>query len=160
MDTLTQKIMFSSKSDNWETPQTFYNKLNSQFNFTLDPCATAHNTKCDKFYTPEEDGLSKSWANERVFVNPPYGNISEWVEKAYAESQKGALVVLLIPSRTDTKYWHDFIMPAASKIYFVKGRLKFENGEDKPNSAPFPSAVVVFGGMHWGSGPTIQTLIK
>jgi len=160
MDLQTQKIMFSSKSDEWGTPPAFFNKLNRRFNFTLDPCATSENKKCEKFYTMEEDGLKKSWKGERVFVNPPYGNIAEWVEKAYLESCRGASVALLIPARTDTKYWHDFIMKAASHIYFIKGRLKFENGSEKTNAAPFPSVVVVFGDMHWGAGPTILTLTK
>ena len=126
MDTQTQKIMFSSKSDEWGTPTSFFNKLNKRFDFTLDPCSTPNNKKCDKFYTIEDDGLSKSWKNERVFVNPPYGNIAAWVEKAYLESCKGAFVALLIPN----------------------------------NAAPFPSVVVTFGGMHWGVGPTIQTITR
>tara|TARA_R110000824_G_scaffold32427_1_gene104751 strand:- start:768 stop:1226 length:459 start_codon:yes stop_codon:yes gene_type:complete len=152
--------MFSSKSDEWGTPTSFFNKLNKRFDFTLDPCSTPNNKKCDKFYTIEDDGLSKSWKNERVFVNPPYGNIAAWVEKAYLESCKGAFVALLIPSRTDTKYWHDFIMPSASHIYFIRGRLKFENGSATNNAAPFPSVVVTFGGMRWGVGPTIQTITR
>ena len=160
MDTKTQKTMFSSKSDEWGTPVDFFNKLNKRFNFTLDPCSTSKNKKCEKFYTVEEDGLSKSWKGETVFVNPPYGNISAWVQKAYDESREGAFVALLIPSRTDTKYWHDLIMPAASHIFFVKGRLKFDNGAATNNSAPFPSAVIIFGGMHWGVGPIIQTITR
>lgn len=160
MDSQARKIMFSSKTDEWATPQEFYNKLNHKYNFTLDPCCTHNSHKCDKYYTIEEDGLSKSWANESVFVNPPYSNIGEWVRKAYIEStENNALVVLLIPARTDTKYWHQYIMESATTIYFVKGRLKFENGSlQKPNSAPFPSAVVVFGGMRWGPGVKIRTM--
>ena len=133
--------MFSSKSDEWGTPQDFFNKLDRVYNFTLDPCATAENTKCKKFYTPEENGLEKDWEGETVFVNPPYSKIKDWTIKAYREGQKlHTTVVMLIPSRTDTRWWHQYCMNA-DKIYFVKGRLKFEGGN---HCAPFPSAVIVF----------------
>jgi site-specific DNA-methyltransferase (adenine-specific) len=155
--------MFSSKSNEWETPQDFYDKLNNQFKFTLDPCCTASSTKCSKYYTSQDDGLSQSWKDETVFVNPPYGNIKAWVKKAYDESiNHNAIVVMLIPARTDTKYWHDYIMTEADSIYFVKGRLKFGNGTDKQNSAPFPSAVIVFDRRRfkWVGGPRVNTLIR
>jgi len=156
MDTQVQKLMFSSNSDEWETPPEFYDKLNKRFKFTLDPCCSPDNHKCDKYYTYKEDGLSKSWADEKVFVNPPYGDIGEWVKKAYKEATENrAIVVLLIPSRTDTKYWHDYVMNGASVIYFVKGRLKFSGAK---NTAPFPSAIVVFGGIRWSPGPRVATL--
>jgi phage N-6-adenine-methyltransferase len=158
MDTQTQKIMFSSKSDEWETPQHFFNKLNKIYKFTLDPCCTKETAKCEKFYTPQDNGLSKSWTDETVFVNPPYGDIKTWVKKAHDESvNNNAVVVLLIPARTDTRYWHDFIMKEAESIYFVKGRLKFGNSV---NSAPFPSAVVVFDRtkFKWVGGPKVGTL--
>lgn len=158
MDTQTQKIMFSSKSDEWETPQNFFNKLNKTYKFTLDPCSTIESAKCKKYYTLEDNGLTKSWKNETVFVNPPYGNIKEWVKKAHDESSNnGALVVMLIPARTDTRYWHDYIMKEADSIYFVKGRLKFGNS---PNSAPFPSAVVIFDKTRfkWVGGPRVGTM--
>ena len=161
MDKITQQTMFSSKSNEWQTPQDFFEKLNKKFKFTLDPCATHENHKCDKYYTIEEDGLSKSWKGETVFVNPPYGDIGKWVKKAYEESTtNGAAVVLLIPSRTDTKYWHDYIMKGADAIFFVKGRLKFENKDNKLNSAPFPSAVIIFdmGKFRWVNGPTVKTM--
>jgi len=155
--------MFSSKSNEWETPQDFYDKLNNQFKFTLDPCCTASSAKCSKYYTSQDDGLSQSWKGETVFVNPPYGNIKAWVKKAYDESiNHNAIVVMLIPARTDTKYWHDYIMTEADSIYFVKGRLKFGNGADKQNSAPFPSAVIVFDRRRfkWVGGPRVNTLIR
>ena len=162
MDTKTQKLMFSSKSDMWGTPTTFFEKLNRTYKFTLDACANKENRKCEKYYTIEDDGLSKSWRNEVVFVNPPYSDVGKWVAKAYYEStNNGATVVMLIPSRTDTKYWHDYIMYAANKIYFIKGRLKFENGSHKvSHAAPFPSAVVVFdlGRFRWSNGPMVKTL--
>lgn len=162
MDTRTQQTMFSSKSNEWGTPQYFFDKLNKTYKFTLDPCCTPLTAKCDKYYTREDDGLSKSWKDEIVFVNPPYGDISKWVKKSYEESKhNNATVVMLIPSRTDTRYWHDYVMEA-SAIYFIKGRLKFENGDDKQNAAPFPSAVVVFdlGRFRWVSGPTLKTMVK
>ena len=132
--------MFSSKSDIWETPKDFFNSLNAEFNFTLDPCALPENAKCKKFYTPEQNGLDQDWSGEIVFCNPPYSEVSKWVEKAYSEAKRGAKTVMLIPSRTDTKWFHEFIYQK-HEIRFVKGRLKF--GEQK-NSAPFPSMVVVF----------------
>lgn len=147
MDESTKKVMFSSKSDTWNTPRVFYNNLNKIFSFTLDPCATKTSAKCDKYYTKEDNGLTKDWSGETVFVNPPYtrGAIKKWVEKCYLESRKeNTRVVCLIPSRTDTKYWHRYCMKA-EEIYLVQGRLKFENELNTTNSAPFPSAVVVFG---------------
>jgi site-specific DNA-methyltransferase (adenine-specific) len=135
--------LFTSKSDEWSTPQDFYDRLNIQFGFTLDPCATKDNHKCDKYFTIEDDGLKQSWEGGTVFVNPPYSNIAAWLEKAWKEtrnSKKQTCVVCLIPSRTDTKYWHQYVMES-DIIYFVKGRLKFGGCK---NSAPFPSSVVVF----------------
>lgn len=132
-------VHFSSASNEWATPQNFFDELNKEFNFTLDPCATNENHKCDKYFTLEDDGLSKSWDNEIVFCNPPYGrNIKNWVKKA--SEARGGIVVMLIPSRTDTKYFHDYIYNKA-EIRFLKGRLKFG---DSKNSAPFPSMVVIF----------------
>ena len=145
MNKETQKTMFSSKTGNWATPQEFFDKLNWRFGpFDLDPCASAHNTKCANFYTEAEDGLSKKWEGFTCFVNPPYGRgIAQWIEKGYKESMNaGTKVVMLIPARTDTKYWHNYVMKA-DEVYFVKGRLKFGGSG---NSAPFPSAVVVFDG--------------
>jgi len=134
-------IHFSSKSDEWPTPVGFFESLNKEFNFTLDPCATNENHKCGKYFTRADDGLSKNWGGEVVFMNPPYGReISAWMKKAYEScNQSGALVVCLVPARTDTKWWHDYAMNG--EIRFVRGRLKF--GGHK-NNAPFPSAVIVF----------------
>ena len=146
MNNSTTKLMFSSNSNEWETPQLFFDKLNDKFKFTLDPCATKKNTKCKKFYTVEDDGLTKSWEGETVFVNPPYNRkyLKQWVKKSYLESRKpNTTVVLLCPSRTDTQYFHDYMMKA-SEIHFIKGRLKFENKNKDSNSAPFPSIVAVF----------------
>ena len=143
MNKETQKTMFSSKSKEWATPQHFFDRLNDKFGpFTLDPCSNKSNYKVTNHFTEDYDGLEQDWGGEVVFMNPPYGRgIKDWIEKAYKESRKkNTTVVALIPSRTDTKYWHNYVLKA-HELYFVKGRLKFGNGE---NSAPFPSAVVVF----------------
>ena len=137
--------MFSSNDMTWETPQWLFDKLDKEFHFTLDVCASANNTKCNKYWNVEQDALKHNWAaNKEVYwMNPPYGReVGVWIEKAYNESLKGATVVCLIPSRTDTKCWHDYCMKA-SEIRFIKGRLKFG---DSKNSAPFPSAIVIFNG--------------
>lgn len=138
---MNTEVMFSSKSETWETPQDFFDKLNEEFHFTLDACATSENAKCEKFYSPEIDGLSQPWDGV-VWCNPPYGrNIWRWVFAAsVASGARGSTVVMLLPARTDTKWFHDYIYGKA-EIRFVKGRLKF--GKSK-NSAPFPSMVVIF----------------
>src|SRR5699024_65868 len=136
------KVHISSKTNEWNTPDDLYNIIDKEFNFTLDPCTNGLNNKCEKFYTEKENGLIQDWSKDIVFMNPPYGRqISQWVEKAYNESLKGSKVVCLIPSRTDTNYWHDFIFNKASEVRFIKGRLKFG---DSKNSAPFPSAIIVY----------------
>lgn len=132
-------VMFSSKTDLRSTPQAFYDKLNEEFKFTLDPCATEENHKCDKYYTKEQDWLKQSRDNEIVFCNPPYGReIKNRVEK-WANA-KGGIIVMLLPARTDTSWFHDYIYHKA-EIRFIRWRLKFGDGK---NSAPFPSMVVVF----------------
>ena len=137
---MNTEVIFSSKSDLWETPQEFFDKLNQEFHFNLDVCALPENTKCTKYYTPKQDGLSQPWSGV-VWCNPPYGReIGSWVRKGLFASMEGATVVMLLPARTDTKWFHEYIYGKA-EIRFVKGRLKF--GESK-NSAPFPSMVVVF----------------
>ena len=135
--------MFSSNTDLWATPQSFYDKLNDEFRFNLDPCATPENAKCEKYFTKEVNGLTQNWGGYNVFCNPPYGReLSKWVKKAYEESLKpNTTVVMLIPARTDTTYFHEYIYHKAKEIRFLKGRLKF--GTSK-NSAPFPSMVVIF----------------
>lgn len=137
------KQMVSSKTNEWATPQGLFNYLDMLFGgFTLDPCATKENTKCSRFYTLEDDGLSKSWEKETVFMNPPYGgHTREWLEKAYKESLGGATVVCLIVSATDRTYWHDLISKYADEIWFMRGRVKF-GGKD--TTAPFASAIIIF----------------
>ncbi len=159
MDKNTQQTMFSHKSDEFETPLDFYHKLDRKYHFTLDPCATKQNAKCSKFYTIQDDGLKQDWQGEVVFVNPPYSKNKDWIKKCYEEGQKlDTTVVVLIPSRTDTKYWHDYIMKA-QEIHFVKGRLKFGN---EKNCAPFPSAVVIFSSnqLHSTNDPWVLSLEK
>ena len=136
------KGMFTSNTDLWATPQDFFDKLNDEFHFDLDPCATPENAKCPIFFTKEEDGLSKDWQGYRVFCNPPYGRaIAAWVKKCYEESRKpDTLVVMLIPARTDTSYFHDYIYHKA-ELRFIRGRLHFNDAEQ---GAPFPSMVVIF----------------
>ena len=132
-------VMFSSKTDLRSTPQAFYDKLNEEFKFTLDPCATEENHKCDKYYTKEQDWLKQSRDNEIVFCNPPYGReIKNRVKKWY--ESRGGEIVMLLPARTDTSWFHDYIYHKA-EIRFIRWRLKFGDGK---NSAPFPSMVVVF----------------
>ena len=137
-------LMFSSKDDSWETPPSLFNILDMEFNFTLDPCCTKQTAKCKKFFTKEEDGLIQDWSKDIVFVNPPYGReIGKWVEKSYNEAKKGAKVVMLIPSRTDTKWFHDFIYNKA-EIRFLKGRIRFLQNKKELNTAPFPTMLIIF----------------
>lgn len=141
---MISKALFTSDSEEWATPQALFDELNAEFNFTLDPCATEENHKCEKFFTKEQNGLLQSWKGERVFCNPPYGRaISAWVKKASDEVMTGGgIVVMLIPARTDTAYFHDYIYKK-HEVRFLRGRLHFN---DSKNSAPFPSMIVVFRG--------------
>ena len=137
---MNTELMFSSKTDLWETPQDLFDKLNNEFHFTLDVCATPENAKCEEFYTKEQDGLKQPWKGT-VWCNPPYGRqIGEWVRKAFLASVSGSTVVMLLPARTDTRWFHEYIYGKA-EIRFIRGRLKFGGSK---NSAPFPSMVVVF----------------
>ena len=133
--------LMSSNSDRWETPQKLFDELNQKYNFELDVCALPENAKCENYFTPEVDGLKQDWTGV-CWMNPPYGReIGKWMKKALESSRNGAIVVCLVPARTDTAWWHDYAMKG--KIEFIRGRLKFGNSK---NSAPFPSAIVVFGG--------------
>lgn len=126
---MKSSVHFSSQRDNWKTPKAFYQALNSEFNFDYDPCPT----------NPTFDGLATEWGKSN-FCNPPYSQIAVWVKKAYEEHLKGKLVVLLIPSRTDTRWWHDYCMKA-TEIRFIKGRLKFD---EYRYNAPFPSCLIIY----------------
>lgn len=150
---MNKDFLFSSVSNEWETPVELFSLLNKEFHFTLDAASTDQNHKCKKYYTQKNSGLEKSWAGERVYLNPPYGrSISRWMKKAYESSlQPNTSVVCLIPSRTDTKWFHDYAVNG--DIRFLKGRLKFINrtlpswrpdGNFKVTPAPFPSMIVIF----------------
>lgn len=129
-------VHFSSQSDRWETPQALFDELDKEFHFETDVCASVDNAKCDRYYTEADDGLAQDWQGV-CWMNPPYGRqIGKWVKKAY---ESAATVVCLLPSRTDTAWWHDYCMKGT--IRFLRGRLKFGNAT---NSAPFPSAIVIF----------------
>jgi phage N-6-adenine-methyltransferase len=133
-------VHFSSKTDLWATPPEFFARLDAEFHFETDVCALPENAKCRRYFTPSVDGLKQKWEGV-VYSNPPYGRrLPKWVKKAYESALLGATVVCLLPARTDTAWWHDYVMKA-SEIRLIRGRLKFGGAK---NSAPFPSAVVVF----------------
>ena len=134
--------LMSSNTDLWETPQDFFDRLDAEFHFDLDVCALPENAKCKRYFTPTQDGLLQDWRGV-CWMNPPYGRkIGAWMKKAYeAAVHGGATVVCLVPARTDTAWWHEYAMQG--EIRFIRGRLKFGGAK---NSAPFPSAVVVFKG--------------
>jgi phage N-6-adenine-methyltransferase len=147
--------MFTSVTDEWETPRDFFDAIDAVFHFTLDVCATRDNTKCERYYTKGDDSLSKKWSGV-CWMNPPYGReISLWVKKAYESSLAGGTVVVcLLPARTDTRWWHDYILSRATRIWFIRGRLRFSG----KGSAPFPSALAVFG---WAvEAGNIETVLR
>jgi len=133
-----------AKSVEWGTPDNLFLGLDLEFDFTLDPCATKENAKCAKYYTKAQDGLAQSWAGERVFMNPPYGReAANWIAKAYFESQYAEVIVALLPVRSDTAWFHDFIYGKA-EIRFLRGRVKFIGPDGTAGSATFPSMIVVW----------------
>jgi site-specific DNA-methyltransferase (adenine-specific) len=136
------EALYSSRSEEWPTPQLFFDALNAEFEFTLDPCATRQNAKCRRYFTKQQNGLLRDWGTHSTFCNPPYGKtMREWARKCYAASLNGAIVVLLAHARTDTRWFHDWVYGKAAEIRFVRGRLRFGSGKQ---SAPFPSLVAVF----------------
>lgn len=144
--THAQACFSHPKTIEWGTPREFFDALHAEFDFTVDVAATAENAKCERYFTPEQDGLAQDWAGERCWMNPPYGRaIKLWMRKAYEESLRGTLVVCLVPARTDTAWWWDYAMNG--EIRFIRGRLRFEGGSKAnplSHNAPFPVAVVVF----------------
>jgi len=136
--------MFSSATCEWATPMNLFSALNEEFHFGIDVCATPENAKCENFFTEKVNGLAQKWGGYgTIWCNPPYGKeIGKWVQKAYETSKSGETVVMLLPARTDTQWFHDYIYGKA-EIRFIRGRLKF--GGSKYN-APFPSMIVIFGG--------------
>jgi phage N-6-adenine-methyltransferase len=151
--------LMSSDSTEWETPRPFFKRLDEVFHFTLDPCCRPDSALCETWYSKAHNGLVQDWAGHSVFMNPPYGRklTAQWVEKAYREAQKpGTIVVALIPARTDTKWWHAFVMHA-KEVRLVEGRIKFcTKGVPHKSGAPFPSAVVVFDG--YAAAPVFSTM--
>lgn len=154
------RVHFSSGNDEWETPPWLYDRLNGEFHFTLDACALPETAKCPRYFTPEDDGLSKPWVEQgggAVFCNPPYSRRTKdkpgqeaWIRKAHEEGSKpGAVVVMLIPARTDTEAFHKYIYNQA-EIRFIKGRVRFLTNGQPASAAPFPSMVVIF------RGPALQ----
>lgn len=135
--------MMSSNKEDWATPAGFFGAVDDEFGFTLDACASDWNHKVDNYFTKEDDALTRSWAGHIVWMNPPYGReIGKWMKKAYEES-RNAVVVCLVPARTDTAWWHDYAMQG--DIRFLRGRIKFETEGGPMDAAPFPSALVIFG---------------
>ncbi len=138
---MIHESLYSSRSEEWGTPLSFFQKLNEEFNFTLDACASEENKKVDSFFSKEQDGLAQDWGKNVVWMNPPYGkNIGDWMRKAYESSLGGATVVALVHSRTDTRWFHNWVYGKA-ELRFVKGRLKFGDGKQ---SAPFPSLLAIY----------------
>lgn len=143
-----QKTLFSRDSDEWGTPAAWFKKWSDEVGgFTLDPCATKRNAKAKKYFTKKQDGLAQPWSG-KVFVNPPYSKIKDWCKKCFDEHSNCELIYLLVPARTDTKWFHEFIWNGErhrphywNDVRFIKGRLKFEGGE---SCAPFPSMLVIF----------------
>mgnify|MGYP000197029625 CR=1 FL=1 len=140
--TLMNPALFSSAKEDWETPREFFERLDGEFHFDLDVCAFPHNAKCPAYFTKEDDGLARDWGKHTCWMNPPYGKaIKAWMTKALDASRRGATVVCLVPSRTDTAWWHDTVIAGGAEVRFVRGRLRFVGAE---HPAPFPSAVVIF----------------
>lgn len=137
---MINKALFSSNTDEWATPQAFFDDLDKEFHFTLDVCANEQNHKCTKYFTKDDDGLAQNWGGHIIWCNPPYGrDIANWVKKC---SEHTGVAVMLLPARTDTRWFHEYIYQKA-EIRFIKGRLKFGGAK---NPAPFPSMVVIFRG--------------
>ena len=150
-----RNVHFMSERHDWETPQFLFDGLNAEFGFELDVCATAENAKCRRFFTLADDGLAQVWTGV-CWMNPPYGrDIEMWMKKAFHSSEMGALVACLVPARTDTRWWHKYSM--RGEIRYLRGRLKFGNCE---NSAPFPSAVVIFRPRIAGHLPWLQAEVQ
>lgn len=131
-------VHFSSDRMDWATPDDFFTRLNQIYSFDLDVAASEGNARCAQFFDQNSDGLAQSWAGHRVWCNPPYGReIGQWVQKATQEAKEARFIVMLVPSRTDTKWWHEALKSA--RVEFIKGRLKFKGAKA---SAPFPSALL------------------
>lgn len=135
-----QPVEFWHRTDCWDTPPELFAQLDVEFHFTVDLAAFPHNAKCERYFSPGVDALTQAWEGV-CWMNPPYGpQLRKWMKKAYESARQGATIVCLLPARTDTSWWHDYVLPFA-EIRFIRGRVTFQGGK---NSAPFPSAVVIF----------------
>jgi len=150
---MIHRTLYASRSEDWETPQHLYDRLDAIFAFALDACAAPSNAKARAFFTRAEDALAQDWAPYgRVWLNPPYGReIGRWMAKAYEESRKGALILALVPARTDTRWWHASVSGKAL-VTFLPGRLKFLRDGQSLSPAPFPSALLLY-------PPSVETLV-
>ncbi|WNA15747.1 DNA N-6-adenine-methyltransferase [Xanthomonas phage XaC1] len=146
-------VHFTSKSQTWNTPKDFFNKIDAEWKFEVDTACLKESALCSEYFTPETDGLGSSWDQKVCWNNPPYDDIKTWIKKCYTEYVAGATVVQLIPSRTDTKAFHEYAFEYATAICFIKGRLKFDNptlpswkadGSHTKSPAPFPSCLIIF----------------
>lgn len=135
---------YNGNGREWETPPELFAELDAEFNFTLDPCATAANAKCARFFTEEDNGLEQDWSGERVFMNPPYGReVYAWTRKAREEAATGALVVGLLPASTDLAWWHEDVVDHA-EVRYIRGRVRFLTGGPYRASGFFASVIVVW----------------
>lgn len=138
-------VHYSSARHDWRTPRGIFDDLHREFRFTLDAAASDDNALLPTYFTEDDNGLWQDWSPGPAFCNPPYSHVSEWVKKAAMEQQRGVTSVLLIPSRTDTAWFHDWVLPHAEEIRFLRGRINFEaDGPRIGHNAPFPSMIVVF----------------
>lgn len=154
-------ILFSSNKEDWATPLDVFNTINMKYKCTLDVCCNIKNKKCDRYFTIEDDGLKQSWKtsdNEYAFCNPPYGRkIVDWFKKAIEEFKNNNQSVFLVPNRTDTKWFHNYILPNVSYIYFATSRIKFLTGNNQIYNSTFPSVVLVFSNERKGKSPIFGT---
>lgn len=135
---------YYGRGRDWETPPEVFEPLDAEFHFTLDPCCSEATAKCARFYTEADDGLSRSWSGETVFMNPPYGKeVSAWTQKAVAEAKAGATIVGLLPASTDLEWWHRDVVGAGAEVRYIRGRVRFLQGE-KWASGMFASVIVVW----------------
>ena len=142
---------YNGNGREWETPPQVFDPLNAEFHFTLDPCATAANAKCGRYFTEADDGLTRSWTGERVFMNPPYGReVYAWTAKAVKESRDGVLVVALLPASTYLAWWHDEVVGGGAEVRYIRGRVRFLTGGPYRASGFFASVIAI-----WRPGETV-----
>ena len=147
---LPYKAIMTSDKQDWETPQELFDNLNKEFDFELDAFATKKNAKCKQYFTKRDDSFQQDWTKYKsIFINPPYTSkvqdkVLEKINDTISHPDWRGVIVLLIPARTDTKRWHDYIFNKADEIRFIKGRLKFEVDGIPRGSSTFPSAIIVY----------------